>query len=184
MNIWQLRKATHCFAQGGIVAYPTEAIYGFGCDPFNEEAVKKLLAIKQRPWQKGLILIACDYQQLENYLEPLSPLVQQRVLATWPGPVTWLLPARPQVPYWLTGQSKQLAVRVTAHPEASELCRYWKGALVSTSANVSNHLPARTALEVRLRFHRLIDKVVPGKVGGRSQPTEIRDALTNTLLRA
>lgn len=184
MNIWHLRKATRCLAQGGIIAYPTEAVYGFGCDPFNEKAVTKLLTIKQRSWQKGLILIACDYQQLEHYLEPLSPILQQRVFSTWPGPVTWLLPARPQIPYWLTGTSAQLAVRVTAHPQAADLCRSWGGALVSTSANLSTHPPAKTALQVRLQFSQRIDDVLPGKVGGRLQPTEIRDALTNTLLRA
>jgi len=183
LNTWHLKQTVHSLARGGIVAYPTEAVYGLGCDPLNYAAVARLLAIKQRPWHKGLILIAADYSQLIPYLAPLSPFLQQRVFPTWPGPLTWLLPARPQTPAWLTGASRQLAVRVTAHPQAAALCRYWGGALISTSANLSQKPALKTAKQVRLKFGRLIEYTLPGAVGGQPRPTEIRDALTNTLLR-
>lgn len=185
MNIhtWHLKQAVRCLKIGGIIAYPTEAVFGLGCDPHNEKAVARLLALKQRQWQKGLILIAANYAQLEPFLEPLTPTLKKRVFAVWPGAVTWLLPAKSTVPHWLRGQSSQLAVRVTAHPQAAALCQHWGSALVSTSANLSNQPAAKTALKVRRIFAQSIDYIVPGLVGGRQRPSEIRDALTNTVLR-
>ena len=183
LNAWPLKQAVRYLKAGGIIAYPTEAVYGIGCDPRNGKAVARLLALKQRPWQKGLILIAADYTQLEPFLEPLTPMLEKQVFAKWPGAVTWLLPAKPEVPYWLRGQSNKLAVRVTAHPQAAALCQYWRAPLVSTSANVSNKPAAKTALKVRQIFAQTLDYIVPGQVGGRQRPSEIRDALTNAVLR-
>ncbi len=183
MNTWHLKQAVRYLIAGGIIAYPTEAVYGLGCDPFNEKAVARLLALKQRSWQKGLILIAAHYGQLAPFLEPLTPVLENRVFASWPGAVTWLLPAKPEVSPWLCGQSSQLAVRVTAHPQAAALCQQWGGALVSTSANVSRRPAAKTALKVRCIFAQTLDYIVPGRVGERQRPSEIRDALTNTILR-
>ncbi len=183
MNNWHLKQAVRYLATGGIIAYPTEAVFGLGCDPVNAIAVARLLALKQRPWQKGLILIAANYAQLAPFLKPLTPTIKQRVFASWPGAVTWLLPAKPEIPHWLRGQSSQLAVRVTAHPQTVALCQYWDGALVSTSANISNRSAAKTSLKVRQIFGHTLDYIVPGTIGGRQRPSEIRDALTNTLLR-
>lgn len=178
-----LKRAIRCLATGGIIAYPTEAVYGLGCDPRCATAVRRLLALKRRSWRKGLILIAADYEQVETYLEPLSPDLHPRVFATWPGPVTWLLPARSQVPRWLRGHSSKLAVRITAHPQAVDLCRGWGGPLVSTSANRSGRPAARTALQVRRLFGHALDYIVPGACGDRDRPSEIRDALTHETLR-
>ncbi len=184
MNNWHLKQAVRHLAIGGVIAYPTEAVFGLGCDPSNEIAVTRLLALKQRPWQKGLILIAANYAQLTPFLLPLTPIIQQKVFATWPGAVTWLLPAKPETPHWLCGQSNQLAVRVTAHPQTIALCQCWGGALVSTSANQSNYPAAKTAFKVRQIFGHSLDYIVPGTIGGRQRPSEIRDALTNKVLRA
>lgn len=178
-----MKQAVRSLKAGGIIAYPTEAVYGLGCDPLNEKAVLRLLALKQRRWEKGLILIAADFTQLEPFLEPLTPMLEKRVFADWPGPVTWLFPAQSNVPYWLRGQSSKLAVRVTAHPEAVALCQQWGGALVSTSANLSGQAAAKTAFEVQQIFGETIDYIVSGAVGKRERPSEIRDALTNTVLR-
>ncbi len=183
MTQWHLKQAIRYLKTGGIIAYPTEAVYGLGCDPLNEKTVARLLALKQRAWQKGLILIAADYAQLAPFLEPLTPTLEKRVFATWPGAVTWLLPARAEVPYWLRGQSSQLAVRVTAHSGAATLCQHWGTALVSTSANLSGHPPAKTAFQVRRAFAQTLDYIMPGQIGGRQRPSEIRDALTNVVLR-
>jgi len=186
MNVystWHLKQAIRHLKAGGIIAYPTEAVMGLGCSPANKKAVARLLALKQRPWQKGLILVAADYTQLEPFLEPLTPSIEKRIFAVWPGPVTWLLPAKPTVPYWLRGQSSKLAVRVTAHPQTVALCQHWGGALVSTSANLSGQPAPKTALKVRRTFAQTIDYILPGVVGGRQNPSEIRDAFTNTVLR-
>ncbi len=179
-----VKQAVQCLQQGKIIAYPTEAVYGIGCDPYNETALKDLLKLKQRPWQKGLILIAADYAQLEPFLQPLTADVKAKIFASWPGAVTWLLPAKSEISRYLRGNSDKLAVRVTAHPQAVDLCKQWGKALVSTSANTSAIPPAITALEVEKTFAEKIAYILPGQVGDRQRPSEIRDALTDKILRS
>lgn len=183
MNSLRLRAVARAVQAGGVVAYPTEAVYGLGCDPRNESAVRRLLAIKRRPMHKGLILIAADFAQLTPFLQTLSPADQARLAATWPGPYTWLIPARKDAPRWLRGRHDTLAVRVTAHPLAAALCRACGHALVSTSANFSGWRPARSALAVRRQLGRSIDGLLPGPTGGAAKPTEIRDLRNNQLVR-
>lgn len=168
---------------GGIVAYPTEAVYGLGCDPANPGAVRRLLLLKNRPWQKGLILIAADLDDLAPWIEPPTPEIRKRVSATWPGPVTWLLPASADCPALVRGEHDTLAIRVTAHPVAAGLCRAWGGPLVSTSANHGGGEPARNAAAVRALFGDAVDLVVEGEVGDLRRPTPIRDARTGETVR-
>ncbi len=179
-----LQQAARTLAAGGLLAYPTEAVYGLGCDPWNFEAVQRLLALKRRPLSKGLILIAADFEQLRPFVEELEPPRMAEVLASWPGPFTWLLPTRADTPHWLSGEHDTLAVRVTAHPVAAALCRTWGGALVSTSANRSGHPPARTADEVRAELGTEVDFLVPGDCDPDARPSRIRDGRTGETLRA
>jgi L-threonylcarbamoyladenylate synthase len=179
----KLRRAARCVAAGGVVAYPTEAVYGLGCDPWNGKAVRRVLEIKRRPESKGLILIAAAYEQLSAFIEPLAPERMAEILATWPGANTWLLPARTRVPGWLTGDHDTIAVRVTGHPVAAALCRSAGSALVSTSANRAGRPPARTALQVMLRLGRAADYVLVGDCGGRAGCSVIRDGRTGEVLR-
>lgn len=183
MTRWQLRQAVHCIHAGGVIAYPTEAVYGLGCDPLNHNAVAKILKLKQRDINKGLILIAATQQQLELYIETPSPEIQAKLDASWPGPVTWLLPARPQVPRWITGAHDTIAVRVTAHPIARALCQALGHPLISTSANISRCPAAQSSVMVRKHFHSQLDYLVTGAVGGLRQPTQIRHAVTDEVLR-
>jgi len=178
-----LQTAVKYLTAGKIIAYPTEAVYGLGCDPQQLPAIQRLLTLKQREWHKGLILIAAEFTQLSPFILPLSPDIFQRVLATWPGAVTWLLPARPEVSELLRGNSDKIAVRVTAHAQAAALCRAWGGALISTSANISTQPPATTASQVQEIFGNSVDYIVDGAIGDRARPSEIRDALTNQMLR-
>jgi len=168
---------------GGVVAYPTEAVYGLGCDPHNEAAVHRLLELKQRPVSKGLILIAADFSQLQRYVAEPSPDQLVKLKRSWPGPVTWLISARPETPRWLRGNHHTLAVRVTAHPVAAALCRLFGGPIVSTSANRTGHPPARNPFTVRRYFHRQLDCIVHDKVGPNRNPTEIRNLADGSLLR-
>lgn len=170
--------------QQKVIAYPTEAVFGLGCDPDSEAAVQALLDIKQRPWSKGLILVAADYQQLLPYIDDtqLTPLQRERVFARWPGPVTWVMPARPETPRWLTGEFASLAVRVSDYQPVCQLCQAYGKPLVSTSANLSGQPPARTASEVRQQLGAAF-VVMEGPVQGRVNPSEIRDALTGELIR-
>jgi L-threonylcarbamoyladenylate synthase len=180
----KLRLAARCIEASGILAYPTEAVYGLGCDPWSRDAVQRLLAIKGRPQHKGLILIASSPEQLEPFVEPLDEVRMRAVLATWPGPVTWLLPARAGTPSWLTGRHPTLAVRVTAHPLAAVLCEAAGSALVSTSANLSNRPPARSSLQVRRSLGAQLDLILVGECGNSVRPSTIRDGRTGALIRA
>lgn len=167
-----------------VIAYPTEAVFGLGCDPDSEQAVNALLALKQRPWEKGLILIAADYAQLTPYIDDGTLSEQQRatMFASWPGPVTWVIPARQETSRLLTGCFNSLAVRISDHPLVQQLCRQFGKPLVSTSANLSGQEPCRSASEVLQQFGSAFP-VLAGSVGGRLNPSEIRDALTGKQIR-
>ncbi|APZ44362.1 L-threonylcarbamoyladenylate synthase [Acidihalobacter ferrooxydans] len=179
-----VQEAARTLRAGGLVAYPTEAVFGLGCDPRNEDALARLLALKQRPAEKGLILIAAAAVQLDDWVQPLPEQAQATVLASWPGPHTWLIPARRGVSALLRGAHDSLAVRVTDHPLAAALCRAFGGPVVSTSANPSGREPARDAARLRDLFGDAIDCYLDGPLGGRDRPSEIREALTGALLRS
>jgi L-threonylcarbamoyladenylate synthase len=176
-------RAARALRGGGVIAYPTEAVFGLGCLPRRRAAVMRLLAIKRRSWRKGLILIAADLAQLAPYV--VLPPEPQRgtVLASWPGPYTWILEARRGTPRWITGGRPAVAVRVTAHPSARELCRRVGDALVSTSANLSRRPPHRRLLHLRRDLGAQVDYVLAGELGGAERPTAIRDGRTGQVLR-
>ena len=182
---WQLRRAARWLRRGGIVAYPTEAVFGLGCDPRNSAALRALLALKQRTWQKGLILIAADYAALAPYLEAQAENIHRRALIRWPGATTWLWPAHPQVSPLLRGVHQTLAVRIPAHPVARALSRAFGHALVSTSANRSGQNPARSALEVRRKLgaHTPV-LIVHGEVNRRARPSQILDLVSGQAVRS
>jgi len=173
-------------ARGGVVAYPTEGVWGLGCDPFDEAAVLRLLDIKQRPVGKGLILVAGAPEQLDAIVNwtRVPDTARVRVFDSWPGPNTWVVPARDDVPAWITGIHASVAVRVSAHPGVVALCAAFGGAVVSTSANLAGEPAAlhRDTLDPRLLA--CIDGVLTGKTGGRTTPSTIRDALSGDVLRA
>lgn len=169
--------------QGSLIAYPTEAVWGLGCDPWNEAAVSQLLALKRRPVTKGLILVAGDEAIMAPYLEHLSAPEREQVSATWPGPVTWLVPAPHWVPHWITGGQPTLAVRVSAHPVIARLTARLGEPLVSTSANRTGCPPARHRFQVKRWFGDQVALMMDGALGGDAQPTTIRDLSTGTTLR-
>ncbi len=174
-----LAQAARVIQKGGVVAYATEYCFGFGCDPMNRAAVLRLLRIKRRPVQKGLILIAASVDQLAPYVDDIPP----PVAATWPGPHTWLLIPRDGVPGWITGEHPRIAVRVTAHEQAAALCRAAGMAIISTSANRSGGEPTRSFRDTVRRFKGEVDYILPGRVGDAPAPTPIRDAVTGELIR-
>lgn len=182
MTPFHLRQVAHALQAGSVVAYPTEAVFGLGCHPLHGPAVQRLLALKGRQLSKGVILIAADFDQLRPFVGDITDDQLALLQASWPGPVTWVVPAAPHVPAWLTGGRQTLAVRVTDHPVASALCRAAGMPLVSTSANRSGRPPARTTLQVRLRCPG-VDLIVAGQTAGRAKPTAIRDLSTGKVLR-
>ncbi len=170
---------------GGVIAYPTEGVWGLGCDPRNEMAVSRLLEIKQRPVGKGLILIAANVEQLRDFvdLDTLTTAQREPVLASWPGANTWVLPKRGAAPCWISGAHDSIAVRVSAHAPVIALCAAFGGALVSTSANLSGQPAPRHRDEFDPQLLRRIDGVLEGETGGLSKPTPIRDARSGSALR-
>lgn len=174
-------KLNTLLSNGGIIAYPTEAIYGLGCDPFNETAVKKLLAIKQRSIEKGLILIAADFSQIENLIMPVANI--DEIKKTWPGPNTWVFPATEKVPKWITGNFSTIAVRITDHPLARKLCLDFQKPLVSTSANLAGEDPVKHWQDLNPLLLQQIDYLIKGDVGTSAKPSIIRDAISGKILR-
>lgn len=168
---------------GGVIAYPTEAVYGLGCLPGERRAVARVLRIKRRSWRKGLLLIAAELEQLEPLIRLPEEPMRAEVLRSWPGPVTWVVRATPAVPAWITGGRNTVAVRVTNHPLARALCRRVGQPLVSTSANVSRRAPHTGPLRLRRELGPEVDYVLPGALGAAGRPTAIRDGATGRVLR-
>lgn len=179
-----ISQAVDCLRQGRVIAYPTEAVYGLGCDPANEPAVRRILELKSRPASAGLILIADEFERLEPFVAPVDSRQLAQALDCWPGPVTFLFPRADGVPDWLAGDHPTIAVRVTDHPVCRELCRAFGGAIVSTSANPRGAEPARSPSEVERYFGAALCGTVAGELGGGARPSEIRDLATGEILRS
>lgn len=179
-----LAAAVSALRRGGVVAYPTEAVFGLGCDPGDRDAFERLFALKQRPPTQGVLLIGADFDQVAPYIDlaatPADALAGAQ--ATWPGPATWVFPRAAGVPSWIAGAHTGIALRVTAHAPAAALCRAFGKALVSTSANRHGEPPARTAEEVRRAFGDGVE-ILNGSVGALERPTPIRDAISGKTLR-
>jgi len=176
------RRIAAYLRRGGLIAYPTESCYGLGCDPDNRTAVQRLLKLKQRPQRKGLILIAANYRQVARYLQPLTSPQQQQLQEAGVQVTTYLMPAHHSAPRWLRGAHDTLAVRLTAHRQAAQLCRGVNSALVSTSANRSGQRPARTYAQCQRLFGRKV-WVLPGRVGKRKKPSTIRAWADGQIIR-
>lgn len=179
----RIKKAVAVIKAGGVIAYPTEGVFGLGCDPFNPAAVHRLLQIKQRPVSKGLILIASEWEYFKELVENIPSARMAAVRASWPGPYTWIFPASQIVPPWIKGDYETVALRVTAHPIASALSKAFEGPLVSTSANIANEPPLIQVEQVRAQFMDKVDFILPGRTGALAGPTAIKDAVTGQLLR-
>jgi L-threonylcarbamoyladenylate synthase len=177
-----IQKAARILRQGGVIAYPTEGVFGLGCLPGDAGAVARLLDIKQRDPSRGLILIAAAPEQLASWSE--LPHGNGTLESTLERPVTWLVPAMPTVPFSIRGAHRTVAVRITSHPVAAALCTAAGSAIVSTSANVAGQNPARNIFVLRRRFGHLVDYIVPGQCGPGGSASEIRDLATGRIVRA
>lgn len=185
-----IKRAAEVIWAGGVIAYPTEAVWGLGCDPDNEQACLNLLQIKKRPVEKGMILIAGSMDQISSILAPLSSRQRSALSEAWEqqektGAVTMLVPdPMNKVPWWVKGQHPAVALRVSRHPIVQALCKAYGGPLVSTSANLSGKPPARSRLMVEKQLGRQLDFILPGELGGAKSPSRIIDLETGKTLRA
>jgi L-threonylcarbamoyladenylate synthase len=169
--------------RGGVIVHPAEAARGLGCDPRNEKAVRHLFGLKSRPAGAAALLIDADFVQLPAGVGPCPEEAIARAAASWPGPVTGAFPGKSEVPASIVGEHAGIALRVTAHRVARELCGAFGGALVSTSANRRGGPPMQTAAQVREAFAGELDALVAGELGGLERPTPIRDAISGEVVR-
>ncbi len=174
-------RAAEILRAGGVIGYPTEGVFGLGCLPADDEAVQRLLQIKKRDPAKGLILIAAEAAQLDDWVRLEAG---RRIPDADPKqPVTWIVPASGTVSSSVRGNNAGIAVRITTHPVALEICAKVGSPIVSTSANLSNQPVAATAAELRRQFESLVDYIVPGECGPSSGPSEIRVLASGEVLR-
>lgn len=182
-------EAAKCLEQGKVLAYPTEAVWGLGCDPFNESAFLEILRLKQRPIEKGVILLAGQLSQIEHLLQNLDPEIRTQVIESWTHQLnsdratTWLLPADESIPHWIKGNHPKVAVRVTNHPLCIALCNAFNGFIVSTSANLAGQAAARSIQDVNQYFGAELN-YLNGDLGLSQEPSRIIDAVTGAVIRA
>lgn len=179
----QIAHAVAALRRGGVIAYPTEAVWGLGCDPDNDEALTRLLRLKQRDPAKGVILVAGSISQFAPWLAGLPLELHAPLAASWPGPNTWLVPDNGRSHSLVRGGHARVALRVSAHPWVAALCDAFGGPIVSTSANKASEPPAMSADQVRRVFDDELDAIVEGDLGGLERPSTIRDLVTGQLMR-
>jgi len=183
MSPWHLRQAAHTICAGGVIAYPTETVYGLGCDPMNQMAVERLLALKNRPADKGLIIIASDIDQLTPYIRIDSQALKSKITQIYSRPTTWVCPPNPNIPPWLTGQHNAIAIRITQHPASRRICELSQRAIVSTSANPSGLTPAHNALKARQYFSHKIDYLLHDHLNIKARPSRIINLIDARIIR-
>lgn len=180
----QLEQALRALRAGGLIVYPTEGIYGLGCDAANAAAVQRLLALKQRPEAMGLISIIADLQQAEAWLDPVYREHWHKATASWPAAHTWLFPCTPAAPAWLTGEHRdRLALRVPDHAFCRQMCAAFGAPVVSTSANVSGEPAVSRFAELDPRIVAAADVIIQLPCGQQARPSTITDLLSNQHLR-
>lgn len=178
----QIQQAAQVILRGGVIAYPTESVYGLGCDPTNLAAIKKILSIKNRSKSKGLIILVSKIEQALPYLLPLSSTQLAQLATPKTRATTWLIPCKKEISALLSGNSTKLAIRITQHPIAQAICNSANSALVSTSCNLSGQVELSSAIEVEQQMGSKLDFIVDGKVGGQA-PSQIIDLISGQIIR-
>ena len=174
-------RAADVLRHGGLIAYPTEGVFGLGCLPDDAQAVARLLDLKRRDAAKGLILIAAEAAHFDGWIELAAG---ESIPDPDPAhPVTWIVPPGPKVDPLLRGEHAGIAVRLTTNPVAHAICTAVGSPITSTSANLSGQPVVRDHDELHRQFGTLVDYLVPGDCGPASGPSEIRDFATGTVLR-
>lgn len=183
-TVVDVKAAVQALREGGVIACPTEAVWGLSCDPDNDEALAQLMRMKERDPAKGVILVAASIQQFQPWLSQLPLALHAPLAASWPGPNTWLVPDNGRSHGLVRGAHQSVALRVTDHPLMKALCEAFGGPLVSTSANRAGDPPAMSADEVATIFGEEVAAIVAGELGGNAKPSTIRDLLTGQVMRA
>lgn len=182
MNFWQLDLAVKTLKAGGIIAYPTESVFGLGCDANNLKAIARLLAIKRRSHKKGLIVLVSDIRQALPLLAPLSSEQIDKIDQASVRATTWLINKRVDLSPLLVGEHQKLAVRVTDHPVARGLCCLFGKPIISTSCNLNSKPTSKLVSNIRNKMILKIDQVVSGPCSGQP-PSQIVDLQSGKVYR-
>lgn len=170
-----MAQAADRIRSGGVIAYPTETVYGLGADPFNPSAFNRIFALKGRESEKGLILLIRGRRDLDALVEDISRAAEVLMEAFWPGPLTLVFPASPHLPNHLLGSTSTIALRISDAPVASSLLQYVGGTLTSTSANRSGRPPARNAREALDDLGSDVDLILDGGTARDPRPSTLVD---------
>jgi L-threonylcarbamoyladenylate synthase len=178
---FSIRHAAHIIKNGGVIAYPTDTIYGLGCDPYNAEAVERINIIKQRPLNKQFILLAGDIEQVRSLIS--ITVEQENIITQNAKPTSWVVSASEQAPAWLTDKNHMLTIRITQHDEVKKLCHALGHGIISTSANISGKKPAMNSLQLHRYFHHKVDKILISNKAQATRPSKIIRLCDNYIIR-
>jgi L-threonylcarbamoyladenylate synthase len=168
-----ITEAAALLRQGELVAFPTDTLYGVGCDAFNAEAIERLYAIKERPSEKGIPILLADGDDLDKVALAIPAIALTLIERFWPGPLTLIVPKKTSLPANLS-PNEGIAVRLPAHQIARHLIREAGGAIATSSANVSGAEPARNGDEA---WQALAGRVAAVVDGG-----PVRHGLSSTIV--
>ena len=170
-----IKDAVEILKTGGIVVYPTETVYGIGCDPFNREAYERVQHLKRRKNAKQLLLLACSLSQIEYFAGELADVPLRLANVFWPGPLTMVIKPSKDLPDYLFGKSEGVAFRVTSHPLAALLTREFGCPITSTSANLTGKPSVVTYEEALKTFGESADIVIKNSELLNGKPSTIID---------
>jgi L-threonylcarbamoyladenylate synthase len=183
MSPWALNRFAHAVSKGAVFGYPTDTIWGFGCHPLIASSVARILRIKDRSPDKGLILLSSKVEYCLNYVALDSGQLEPLLRAT-DHPTTWLVPASMDCPAWIRGNYPTVAIRITSHPLLEFLCDRLQAPIVSTSANRSGKATVRNSVQMHKQFGAELDFIVSGFATGSNRPSEIKSLLDRTTIRS
>jgi L-threonylcarbamoyladenylate synthase len=184
MGPYQTNRLAKAILSGAVIAYPTDTVWGLGCHPLNYHSVQRILVIKKRPVDKGVILVTPDLSYVRPYLsDHLSSSSLKELSAPLIPPTTWLVPTHPDCPAWLRGNHSTLAIRITNHAFVREICEATRSPIVSTSANRSGKTTIRNSLQARIQFGSEVDAIITGYSTGGHKASRIQSLDSGQKLR-
>jgi L-threonylcarbamoyladenylate synthase len=178
---FSIRHAAHIVKNGGIIAYPTDTIYGLGCDPYNPDAIEKINRIKQRPLNKQFILLAGHINQLRSLIQISKQ--QEKTITQNTEPTSWVVKASECAPSWLIDSSGSLTIRISKHEDVKRLCQALDHAIISTSANISGKTPAKNSFDLHRYFHHKVDKILVSNTKPTAKASKIIRLCDNYVIR-
>jgi len=177
-----IRLAAHHISHNGVIIYPTETVYGLGCDPTSFDAIDTINSLKQRDNKTGLLLIACHIDQLDGYIK--HPSKQQiDLINTTPSTTSWITAAHSKAPPWLVSKDGTIGFRITSHPVTRRLCELLQHPIISTSANYKGRTPVSNTLQCHQEFGGIVDFILTSSIERTESPSTIRQLNDNTVLR-